>query len=402
MTSRTYPVTRALCRAIRLAAFSAAGIILFFVAIEASRLALLLRRMNPIAMYVYLGLLAAALGYLLIRYWLWRTRWNTLHAPPAPQSSATFSDLKGFVRHLIALLKRTAAHPRLAPDQARATRQRAYDLEGMLGAHPLLDDLRRGIARAESETWTPIVEQFDKEAIEFARYKMQAVVRDAVEPPFPIVHPALILYHQFTMVSCIVDCYVTRPSIAEYATVARDVWRVMVGGEYFRIGQRLFEGIYRNSPPLGPAAEDLGQALSVIWLTWTTAQAAMHRCRQFGAWSVQQAIAHLDHLTIDSLLVTRDTLIRDVLPLLKLRLRHSVGPAVADAAGFSEEVMDGIVKAVDGVIQGLRAQAPEETAQHSRRSLHGLYQAPEERTRRAASVYAAPEERPRRDGRASA
>lgn len=402
MKPRTYPVTRALWRAIKLLALLAGIILAFLVAIELARLLLLLRRFNPIAMYGFIGLLAAGTAYLAIRYWLWRTRWNTLFAPPVPQPTATFSDLKAFVRHLIALLKRTAAHPHLSPEQARATRQRAYDLDSMLGAHPLLDDLRRGISRAESETWNPLIEHLDKEAIEFARYKMQAVVRDAVEPPFPIVHPALILYHQFTMVSCIVDCYLTRPSLAEYGIVARDVWQVMTGGEYFRIGQRLFEGIYRNSPPLGPAAEDLGQALSVIWLTWTTAQAAMHRCRHFGAWTVEQAIAHLDHLMIESLLVTRDTLIRDVLPILKLRLRHSVGPAVADAAGFSEEVMEGIVKSVDGVIQGLRAQAPEETAQHSRRSLHGVYQAPDDRARRAASVYAAPDERPRREGRTPA
>jgi hypothetical protein len=399
MTSRTYPITQSLWRALKGVAFILAGALSFIVGIELLRLGLLLRRVHPIAPYAYFGLIAAVGLYLLVRYRLWRTRWNTLHAPRRPDATASFADLKAYVRHLIALFKRTAAHPRLSPDQARATRQRAYDLEGMLGAHPLIDDLRRGIARAETETWAPIVEHLDKEAIVFARYKMHAVVRDAIEPPFPVVHPALIFYHQFTMISCIVDCYLTRPSLLEYLTVVRDVWRVLTGGEYFRIGQRLFEGIYRNSPPLGPAAEDLGQALSVIWLTWTTAQAAMHRCRTLDAWSEQKAIAHLDHLTIDSLLVTRDTLIRDVLPLLKLRLRHSVGPAVADAAGFSEEVMEGIVKSVDGVVQGLRAQAPEETAKHSRRSLHGIPVSEIDRDRPASSLYAAPDARPRADGR---
>ncbi|HMP75675.1 MAG TPA: hypothetical protein PKE12_05190 [Kiritimatiellia bacterium] len=383
MKPRSYPVTSSLWRAARAAAVFLAFMLLLFMAVELSSLAMLLHRLHPHAPRWFLALIAVGLLVATIRILLWRAQAKSLHAPALPPpATATYRDLKTFVQHLILVLKRAAAHPGLPAELARTTRQRAYDLESTLGAHPLLDDLRRDIGRTENETWQRLIEHLDQEAIAFARYKMHAVVRDAIEPPFPVVHPALTMYHQFTLVSCIVDCYVTRPSLIEYATVLRDVWRVMSGGEYFRIGQRLFEGIYRNSPPLGPAAEDLGQALSVIWLTWNTAQAAMHRCRHFGAWTVDGAIKHLDSLTIDSLLVTRDTLIRDVLPLIKLRLRHSVGPAVADAAGFTEGVMDGIVKAVDGVIQGFRAQGPLEAVEHSRRSLHGLYREPDARPRR--------------------
>ena len=380
---RTYPVTISLWRAIKRIAAVLAVLVVFFLAVELSSFAMLLHRLHPLAAWIFIALVTLLLLFALLATLFWRARLRTLHAPPLPPPArATYRDLKQFVQHLIALLKRMSAHPGLPADLARVTRQRAYDLESTLGAHPLLDDLRRDIGRTENETWQQLIEHLDQEAIAFARYKMQAVVRDAIEPPFPVVHPALTFYHQGTLVCCIVDCYVARPSLAEYATVLRDVWRVMTGGEYFRICQRLFEGIYRNSPPLGPAAEDLGQALSVIWLTWTTAQAAMHRCRHFGAWSVDGAIRHLDNLTIDSLLVTRDTLIRDVLPLIKLRLRHSVGPAVSDAAGFTEGVMDGIVKAVDGVIQGLRTQGPVEAAEHSRRSLQGLHNEVDRRGRR--------------------
>lgn len=383
MKARTYPVTRALWRALRTTALCLGSIFAFFLLVETARFAGLLNRLHPQAGWVFLGLLGVAAAVLAVRIGLKYARCRVLFPPPLPRPDrATFKEQKRFVQHLIVRLKRASTHPQLSPDQVRAVRQRAYDLESMLGAHPLLDDLRRAIARAEPEVWLPLVEHLDQDVIAFARYKMQAVVRDAIEPPFPIVHPALIFYHQATLICCIVDGYLARPSLCEYGAVIRDVWRVMVGGEYFRIGQRLFEGIYRNSPPLGPAAEDLGQALSVIWLTWTIAQAAMHRCRHYAAWSVEQAIAHLDHLTIDSLMVTRDTLIRDVLPLIKLRLRHSVGPAVADAAGFSEEVMDSIVKSVDGVVQSLRAQPPEQAAAQSRRTLHDLYQAPTIRPRR--------------------
>lgn len=370
-------------RALRVGTLTIISLVAFFVGIELIRVAALLQRIHPFAGIGFLAIVAIAAIVFAVRLFLWRAARKTLFAPvvPAP-NRATFNDLKRFVQHLIARFKRIGGHRALSPEHARNIRQRAYDLESMLGAHPLLDDLQRSINRTETEAWLPLIEHLDREAVAFARYKMQAVVRDAIEPPFPVVHPMLIIYHQATMICCIVDCYLPRPSLVEYGTVIRDVWRVMTGGEYFRIGQRLFEGIYRNSPPLGPAAEDLGQALSVIWLTWIAAQAAMHRCKNYGAWTVDQAIAYLDHLMIDSLLVTRDTLIRDVLPLLKLRLRHSVGPAVADAAGFSEQVMEGIVKSVDGVVQGLRTQGPEQAAEQSRRTLHDLYQAPADRPRR--------------------
>lgn len=355
-------------------------LVLFVVGMELLRAFALLRRLHPMVAYAMAGALGLIALILFIRVLLWRAARQTLFSPPLPRpDKATFKDLKLFVRHVVKRLKRMSNHPALTTDQAREIRQKTYDIETMLNAHPLLDDLRRTIGKTESNVWFPMIDLLDQNAIEFAHYKMQAVVRDTIEPPFPVIQPLMVFYHQLTMICCIADCYLPNVSLTEYATVIRDTWRVMARGEYFRVGQRLFDGIYRNSPPAGAAADDLGQALSVIWLAWTTAQIAMHRCRTYRKWTTDQAIAYLDHLTIDSLLVTRDTLLRDVMPMIRLRLRHSVGPAVADAAGFSEQVIEGITKAVDGVIQGLRTQGPEEVAEQSRRTQHGLYQNPSDR-----------------------
>lgn len=380
---RTYPVAKTIWRALVRVALVLSVLVVFVIGMEMLRLVALLRRIHPLLAYAAMALLAIAALAIVVRVLLWRAARQTLFSPPLPRpDKATFKDLKHFVQHVVKRLKRMSNHPSLSTEQARDIRQQTYDIESMLNAHPLLDDLRRTIGKTESNVWFPMIEQLDQDAIEFAHYKMQAIVRDTVEPPFPVIQPLMVLYHQLTMTCCIADCYLPNVSLTEYATVIRDTWRVMSRGEYFRVGQRLFDGIYRNSPPAGAAADDLGQALSVIWLTWTTAQIAMHRCRTYRKWSVEQAIAYLDHLTIDSLLVTRDTLIRDVLPMIRLRLRHSVGPAVADAAGFSEQVMEGITKAVDGVIQGLRTQGPEEVAEQSRRTQHGLYQSSADRSHR--------------------
>ncbi len=383
MKQSSYPVTQTLWRTACRISLGLFGFALLIAAVEILRVASMLRRIHPWLGYAFAAALAIGALLAFIRILGWNANRKLLNpvAVPSP-NRARFKDLKQFVQQFIARLKRIAGHRAFSSEDTRGIRQKAYDLETMLGAHPLLDDLRRAINNSETEIWQPIMERLDRDALTVAQYKMQAVVRDTIEPPFPVIHPMLTFYHLVTMVCCIVDCYVVKPSLAEYAMVIRDVWRVMVRGDYFRIGQRLFEGVYRNSPPAGPAAEELGQALSVIWITWTTAQAAMYRCKTYRRWTFEQATAYLDHLTTDSLIVTRETLIRDVLPTLKLRLRHHVGPAVADASGFSEQVIEGIAKSVDGVIQSLRAQTPEQTAEQSRRTVHGLYHAPTSRPRR--------------------
>lgn len=376
MYNYQYPILNEIWRALRTVARIAAGVIGIIVAAELLRTGILLHRLHPLASAAFGAALAVLALWIGLRWHVARTEVRVLYPPTLPPPDrARHKDLKAYCKYLVLILKRLAGNESLSDELRRGARQRAYDIEGLLGAHPLNEDLMRAITRAENEVVVPLFADLDKEAIEIARYKMTAVVEDVIEPPFPVINPIVVLYHQATLVSCITDTYLGRPSLREYWTVLRDVWHVMSGGDFFRIGQRLFEGVYANSPPMGSATADLGQAISSIWLTWSVAQAAMHRCQSLREWTPNAAVRHLDQLTMDSLLITRDTLIRDVLPVLKLRIRHSVGPGTADAAGFSEQVVQGIAKAVDTIVQGLRTQPPERAAQISRRTQHGAARA---------------------------
>jgi hypothetical protein len=368
-----YPMINEFWRVARVAGRALAVLLGVILAAELLRVWVLLHRITPWMGFAYLIGLAAGGAWLTLRLLAVRDQCRTLRPPHLPPPEhARHDDLKRYVQYLVLVLKRLSDHPALPGDQRKHIRQRAYDLEGLLGSHPLNEDLVRAISRAGTEMIQPALEVLDREALEQARYKMQAVVEDVIEPPFPVINPAVVFYHQITLISTILDTYRSRASLCEYWMVIRDVWEVMMGGDFFRIGQRLFEGVYANSPPMGRATDDLGQAISTIWLTWSVSQAAMHRCRTLQAWTPELAIEHLDARTLDSLLITRDTLIRDVLPVLKLRIRHSVGPGAADAAGFSEQVVQGIAKSVDTIVQAIRAQPPEKAAQTSRRTQPGL------------------------------
>jgi hypothetical protein len=153
--------------------------------------------------------------------------------------------------------------------------------------------------------------------------------------------------------------------------VLLDVQRTIQGGAFFRVGQRLFEGVYLNTPPLGRAVDDLGQALTSTWLTWSVTQASIYRCRTLAPWSTQAAVAWMDQRTTDALVVVRDALIEDVLPLLKLRIRHHAGPRDGDAADFSENMVRSLARAVDTVVKGLRTQLPTQAIEQARRTHAG-------------------------------
>lgn len=397
MPSLLLPFMRRLVRAVRRAVCVLASVAALLILFEAARATRFLAALHPVAMYALWLALLFAVFYSVIAYVIARVRRRTLYGPAAPSADAPFAALKKYVRHQIGVLKRASTLSHLEPETARALRQRAYDLQGLLGAHPLRDDLRRGIAKTESETWSPFVTRQSALLAELARQKMQLAVQDALAPPLPVVQPMFILYHQFSLVCAVVDLCVARPGLREYGIVCCDVLRTVARGDYFRIGHRLFEGVYANSPPLGDAVDDLGHALSVAWLTWIVAQAALDRCLALSRWTVEEAVQRLDRSIVDSLEITRDTLIRDILPVIKLRLRHRLGPGRSEASDFSEMLSEGIAKAVDSVVKSMRAEAPEEAVQKSRDSLHGTRPYDVGRPRRFSSVYEAPEWRPRRE-----
>ncbi len=91
----------------------------------------------------------------------------------------------------------------------------------------------------------------------------------------------------------------------------------------------------------------------------------------------------MDRQTAESLGVVRDVLISDVLPLLKMRIRHNAGPGIADADGFTEQLTQNLARAVDTVVKGLHIQDPSRAAQLSRRTQPGLEATPRRNTPRA-------------------
>ncbi len=342
------------------------------IVLELVKLYGLFHRLHPIAAWCYAGILVLTALATLVRLGGFLHDHDTLNADDVPQPDrARHKDLVVHCRYLARSLKRLSSSVYLNEDQQRLARQTAYDIEEMLGHHPLLEDLTRAIVNAEQRVFADLHAHLDTHARAMARDKMSAIVADFIQPPFPVVHAAVVIYHEITIIAAITGVYVSEPALIEYFTVLRDVWRVMTRGDFIRIGQSLFAGVYANCPPMGGAIEDLGGAISCIWITQSVSQAAMHRCKALRFWSLAEAISAMDAQCHEALTATREVLIKDALPIMRTAFHHKVPRTEGESPAFMSNLVSGITKAVDIVINTHKTLPVLDTVQRARRTEHG-------------------------------
>ncbi|MFH0908096.1 MAG: hypothetical protein V1929_04980 [bacterium] len=353
----------------------ACGLIAFFLAMELIKAFNVLYRVNHLLGYAFGACLAALAVFLALRLAGLALDHRTLDAPPRPDGdSATHDDMKAYCRYLIHALKRLGANPHLDEPLRQLLLQEAYNIDDTLGAHPLNDDLKQVIARNNTGALQTALTTLRQQAYQHARCRMKFVVEDVVEPPFPVGHSLVVIYHEIALVSDIVETYLGRPALFEHLSVMRDVWRVVTEGRFLTLGQDLFAAVYANTPPLGRAIDDIGSALTSIWLTRIIAIAAAIRCEAVEEWDTAEAIGRLEAMTEETMASVKETLTQDVLPILKLRLRHSAPAGTTDAAGFSKSIVDGIVRALDTLAYTLKHEPAATSSLLSRR--HTVYDDP--------------------------
>lgn len=344
------------------------GLLSFFAAMELIKAFNVLYRFNPLVGYAFAAALAGTAIYLVLRLFGFALDHRTLDAPPKPDGdTATHDDMKAYVRYLGHVLKRMGANPFLDEPLRQQLRQEAYDMDDTLGAHPLNDDLRGIIAKSSSGVLQAGMARLREQANGHARARMRCIAQDVVEPPLPIGHCLVVVYHEIALVSEIVETYLGRPALFEHLSVIRDVWQVLAEGRFLALGRDLFASVYANAPPLGRSIDDIGPAMTSIWLTRIITMSAIIRCETLDEWETSAAIRRIEAMTEETVAAIKETLAQDILPILKLRLRHSAPEGTADVPAFSKSIVDGVTKALDTLANTLKHQPAEKTSLLSRR-----------------------------------
>ena len=339
----------------------------FSLTVDVVRLFTVLYRVHPFAAYAFAGMLALLGIAVLWKLASYRNSYRALHPVPVPpREVARHKDLVAHCRHLAMVLRRLSGNACLDEAQQRMALQVAYDMDESLAHHPLFEDLHLAINKGDAAL-AELYATLDAHAASITRDKLKAVVADVIHPPFPVVNAVVVAYHQFTLTTALTGVYVTQPALVEYWIVLRDVWQVMTRGDFIRVGQSLFSGVYANCPPMGKAIEDLGQAISSIWLAQSTTRAVLDRCKATRSWSVEEAIARMDASCMEALVATREALIRDVLPMLRTAFHHKVPRGADESPTFLSTLIQGITRAVDNVIHGWKTAPISEAVRTARR-----------------------------------
>lgn len=310
---------------------------------------------DPAAGLIFVALVIMVLAFATIRFIHHKKDHRILWAKGFHlRGQPSHASLKKYVRYLVHYIKRLSGHRLLNDAQGSLIHQKALDIQDALHHHPLNDDLVRSIATARDGVIAPTFNVLDAIEEKVTLSKAKSVIQDIFEPPFPIVSPLVVFYHQVTLISEITDTYIPNPSLREYLCVLKDVWQIMTVGDFMRYGQRLFAGINANPYSLGRSGEDLGQAFSIIWLTHVMALAAKNRCCTLHDWNLQDAIDDMNKRIVPCLDKTRNVLLNDAMPTLKKRIRHYT-PVDRDPNTYAEGIAASFSKSVDAVVLAISA-----------------------------------------------
>ena len=223
-----YPVLNQVWRVLRRTVWIAGGFCALVVGAECLRIFLLFRRISPIVALAFAAVLIILLLVAVAKVVRYLADRRTLRAPAAPPpGDLDFHRLHDYCKFLVHYLKRLSDHLALAPELRQRLRQQAYDLEDVLHAHPLADDLSRALNRTREEFLDPALAEIRHRTLALARMRMRSVVQDVIEPPFPVIHWIVVFYHQLMLICSITDRYLTGPGLMEYYAVVRDTWLVL-------------------------------------------------------------------------------------------------------------------------------------------------------------------------------
>ncbi len=335
-------------------------LVVLFAGAELMRLSLLFYRMNPLLGFAVAGFFAVTLLVVFIRVQRRKTLYRIAFlAPPLPDLPvASFYELREYCWHLHQRLRQLSHNPYLSAELASLARRQAHEIDGVLHAHPLIDDLVRTIEQTEKDILPPLFAALrEKASALLPDFTRDSMANGSLQQMRYFVCP-VVLIRSIAIVSRIMSFYMRPLGVLDQCALWKDILRAMCRIEALKLHRLLIHGLYSNLPALGRECEWIGQSLSIGFLTTLAGNLVIDRCECARKWTPRNSLQRLCATAKDPLINTRNLFNKDILPESKKRLQALLPAGTTETPGFWESVQFGIRSTTDPLINSLAGFIP--------------------------------------------
>ena len=311
------PVWKCLRRAVTLITLLAA----LLIASELARVALMARRIHPLAGWAAAGVMVIVALVVLVR-WMGSGRIPIMPPRPRPEDVPA-STLIEYTRCLIRYLIYLGELPTLQEESRQTALKGASEFQGLMKAHPIKDDLTRVLDVSEQEILIPVFNDLREQVDRQARPTILDTMKDAFQGPFVAFSPVFASWRAFTLTAAIVRTYHPEAVFSEWFRLLRGCLETAGAFPLIRIGRLLSHGLLANSAAKPAMADDIARALSVGWMLCYARQNAIAWCEEGAGLHPISASAWRDK---ECFLQAAELIVSDLAVQAKNRLRAAGDP----------------------------------------------------------------------------
>ncbi|HBA83615.1 MAG TPA: hypothetical protein DCZ95_05920 [Verrucomicrobia bacterium] len=271
---------------------AAGALLLLFLAAEFARLFLLFYRLNHLAGYAFLAVLAGLFAALLLA---------GLFSSRAPEpmtrpdfATASHHELVNYCRYLSRRLVYLGNNPLFDREGRHAVAEVVSYIRDMLRAHPLRDDLQRTIVTMEHERFPELLASLKEKA----DWEIQSAVLQAMKDS-SCVHtednsPWNLNTRQLSLIIRLTDQLAGVSRLRERLGFAIDAFRLAWTTHRSDWRQRLQNHLILSRALPRRCALDLADMLWSGWRIMFTGRIAVDRCLHIGLWTPEEALTRLN------------------------------------------------------------------------------------------------------------
>ena len=297
------------------------GVLLsIFAFVEVVRAYQTLYAMHPVAGYIFLGLIAAGLAWLILHMIVTIGSHPRVLIPPKinDPSQASVGHLHKYVKYLIKYLSRLINNELMSENNIALATEGVSKLSKGLEIFDK-EKLIQLISDVEKNIFEKILIDIDVYANKQVRASMRDVMLAVTLSPYKSADLLIVVYRNFVMVGRIIKIYNSRPTGVQQLRMFADIFSIVATVNYINMGKNLIEALASHVPGIGRFSDDIAQGIGAGFMTTVAGHAAIDRCRAFKGWDKIEAKKTILNKAGDFYMDVKDLFFSDIFSLVKTK-----------------------------------------------------------------------------------